>query len=175
MVKEGLKKVESAARSYSSRSPEGKRLNAILKFYGKENDKNNVSVAFGRIDGVSNAQTTYDANAGVLVKFDPKAMSRNFDGLGKSAAAVEYAGTIAHEGQHGVDAMAKQSNPLTSDESYNTEFEAFKSQSYINRSYGTNSPYGIWDTSWPSNLANGFMEWNADLNAQCAAYKACSP
>jgi len=174
-VKKGLEKVANAAKSYSSKSPEGKQLNAILKFYGKENDGNNVSVVFGRVDGVSNGQTTYDANAGVLVKFDTTAMSKNFGGLGKNAASVEYAGTIAHEGQHGVDAMASRSNPRTSDEAYNTEFQAFKSQSYINRSFGTNSPYGVWDTSWPSNLANGFMEWNADLNAQCAAYKACSP
>jgi RHS repeat-associated protein len=165
-VKKGRDRLNNLARSYSSHSTEGKRLNSILNALGTENDGNNVSVVFGTIGGGANGQTSFNPNAGILMKLDPAAISRNFGGMNTS----EFVGTLAHEGQHAVDETRWKSNPLSPQMSYETEFNAFQAQSYVNEGFRTNSPYGVWDTSWPAGVASGMADLNADLLARCAAY-----
>jgi RHS repeat-associated protein len=169
MVKKARERTQRARNSYASRSPQAKALQKILDAVGTENDGNTVSIIFGTVDKYgSNAQTTYDKNAGILVKFDPKALQHNFSGN-----PIELAATFAHEGQHIVDAISWQRNPAPGPERFQTEFNAYMSQSYINQAFKTASPYGVWDPSWPAFIAGTFRNWTAEENANCDAYSTC--
>lgn len=167
MLKEGLEKIKQASKSFSAGSPQARALAKILKFYGKENDGNTVSIAFREIDGVSNGQTHYDQNAGALITFDVGAIKTNFGGLGNDEA-VEVAATVAHEGQHGVDAFEKGGDPVGYNQRYQTEYNAFMSQSLVNQGLGVSSVYDVWSNDWPGNFAEGYRAWESDLQAQCA-------
>ncbi|MGB3463339.1 MAG: RHS repeat-associated core domain-containing protein [Rhodanobacter lindaniclasticus] len=81
MVKKARERTQQARNSYASHSPQAKALQKVLDAFGKENDGNTVSVVFGTVDKYgSNAQTTYDKNAGIMVKFDPTSLQRSFNG-----------------------------------------------------------------------------------------------
>jgi hypothetical protein len=169
MVKKARERTQRARNSYASRSPQAKALQKVLDVFGKENDGNNVSVVFGIVDKYgSNAQTTYDKNAGILVKFDPKSLQRSFNGN-----PTELAATFSHEGQHIVDAISLGRNPTPGPERFQAEYNAYMSQSYINQAFKTASPYGVWDPSWPVFSADQFRKWNAEENANCDAYGTC--
>lgn|GEM_PF-1860396 len=169
VVKRERERTQRARNSYASHSPQAKALQKILDAVGTENDGNNVSIIFGAVDKYgSNAQTTYDKNAGILVKFDPKALQHNFSG-----DPTELAATFSHEGQHIVDETLLQRNPTPGPERFQTEFNAYMSQSYINQAFKTVSPYGVWDPSWPAFVADAFRNWTAEENANCDAYSTC--
>jgi RHS repeat-associated protein len=169
IVRKTLKEIGKAARSYVGRSPQAKALNAILKKYGTENDGNNISIVFGVIDSAgSTAQTAATGKDSVEVKFDFSSMKRYFGDF--NDGKVEYAATFTHEGQHVVDTLARRRDPSPGPERFQTEYNAYISQSYINQAYGTLSPYRVWDPSWPTFARDGFRKWNAEKNANCDAY-----
>jgi len=166
MVKRARDRIQRARKSYASRSPQARALQKILNSLGTENDGNNVSIIFGKVDDAgSNAEASYDKNAGVLIKFDLNALKANF---GKNG--IEVAATLAHEGQHVVDEVQWGRNPMPGEERYQTEFNAYMSQSYINQAYGVVSMYSVWNPSWPKFAAGEFRIWNAQEEANCEAY-----
>ena len=167
-VKKALDNVRKAKGAYSSHSAQGKALNAVVAFYGTENDGNMVSVTFGSVGKGANAETDYSVNAGTNVMFDVKAAANSFGDL-NSTGALEFAATVAHEGQHGVDAAEHMRNPQGYGERYNTELHAFITQSYVNEAFRTTSVYRVWDVNWPTLGREGFRTDNAEKLADCAA------
>ena len=166
MISDARGRIQRARNSYVSRSPQAKALQKTLDTLGSENDGNSVSVIFGKVDDSgSNAETSYDKNAGILIKFDLNALKANF-GNNK----VEVAASLAHEGQHVVDEINLGRNPMQGEERYQTEFNAFVNQSYINQAFASVSMYRVWDPSWPRFTADQFRVWNAQEEANCDAY-----
>jgi len=166
---ESIKKIGKASRIYTGRSPQARALNAILKKHGTENGGNKVPIVFGMIYSAgSTAETTFTEKGGVEVKSDVSSMKRYFENF--NDGKVEYAATFTHEGQHVTDTLSRQWDPSPAPERFQTEYNAYVSQSYINQAYGTFPPYRVWNPSWPDFARDGFRRSMAEANANGDAY-----
>jgi hypothetical protein len=142
VISSALTKTADAAGKLPAGSTEQKALNKVLKLYGKEGVKNGVSVKFSN-DTFAN--TTMSKSQQVTISFNPTQMHNAFAGRSDgSQESVESAGTVAHEGQHGVDDRARGRMAETTSEVAKTEHNAFTTQSYVNQGEGTPSAYGLW-------------------------------
>lgn len=148
-VSAGLKDIETAAGNLKSGSADQSRLNAVLGFYGKEGVENGVTVVFGRAGGNNATANTQGNN--VTVTLDLKQMRKNFSNRGDgSTVRSEIAGTIAHEGVHGINGRVNGGNPRNFVQEFATEHNAFEANAAVARGLGVNSAYGVWNTGWAS-------------------------
>jgi hypothetical protein len=93
--KDALSNLKQARDSYDKKSTEYARLNAALNAYGKENEKNGVSVGFGDLSGSAAGRTTPGGDlTSFSVTFDPSKWSSGAD------ASKLLASDVGHEGTH---------------------------------------------------------------------------
>ena len=141
LVADALSKTSDAASKLENGSEGQKALLAVVKLFGKQGEVNGVSIASSNNDFAS----TNMSGDKISTKINPTAMHKSFanraDGTQDS---VEYAATIAHEGQHGVDGRANKRGPITQGEHTMTERNAYRTQSYVNQGEGVRSAYGVW-------------------------------
>ena len=153
-------------------------MERVLKFYGKEGQKNGVDVKFGGLNGKAEANTG-TARSGFLalhqtttITFDLDQMHHDFGIPGRNEEG-ETAAVAAHEGQHGIDQKAG----LPQGGLPNTtagERRAFTTgQGYVSEGLGFKSAYGIWDPSWPADKAEGNRQNAIDGVAKKAAENEC--
>lgn len=141
MVSAALTKIGDAATKLGAGSKGQKALNAVTKLFGKEGQKNGVSVKFSN---KGFASTDSDGNK-ITITFNSTAMHNAFSGRSDgSQESVENGGTVAHEGQHGVDDRARRRGPESRAELIHTERNAYRTQSYVNQGEGIPSAYGVW-------------------------------
>ena len=169
---------QAAANNLKAGSKELKALQGVLKFYGKEGEKNGVNVSFGTLNGNAEAQTTQHMALGFIptksidVKFDLGQMKKDFGGRNDVSESSENAGIVAHEGQHGVNAR-ENGWSHGFDATKADEASAFRTQSDVNQGLGTRSAYGLWNPSWKSNEAESNRDQSIDKNADDAARNDC--
>ncbi len=172
-IKAALDNVKKAADAFKPDSEEKKALDKVLKFYGDEGKENGVSVKFGDAGGAEAKADT--KNGKTTITFDLQRMNQDFSNRGDgSNVESERAGTVAHEGTHGIDDTARGSNPRNRQEETSTEENAFGAQAYVNKGLGVNSAYGLWDTGWAPPEANRLMQRAIDSNAQRATDFWCA-
>jgi len=147
-IKTALDNVRKAANNLKDGSKERKALEKIIGFYGREGDKNGVTTKFGDLGGGANANTD-SKNGKTTITFDLNQAHQSFSNRNDgSKEEVEIAGTVAHEGQHGIDDKSR-GNPRSEAEEYATEKNAFDAQSWVNKGLDVNSAYtGLWNVNW---------------------------
>lgn len=140
-IAEALKVVANSASKLPAGSAEQKTLNAIVKFYGKERQKNGVVV---KISSSGFASEKMKGQT-VTLTFNPAAMRAAFSGrTDGSKPEVEIAGAVAHEGQHGVDDRARGYSSSLTSQLVRDERNGYRTQSYVNEGQGVPSAYGLW-------------------------------
>jgi len=102
-IKTALSDAQKAASNLKD-SKEKSALEKAINFYGKEGEKNGVTVKFGDLSkegavAVTSSRSFFRFFKRTDITFDTKAMDRQL-------GAVDDAGTAAHEGAHGVDQWA---------------------------------------------------------------------
>ncbi len=126
LVDAGLKTAKAAMANMSKK--DAAQVGKIIGFYGVRGQKNNVTVASGNLRGVA-AQTSIENGQATITlnsKFDGQASRAEFS-AGNSVAAL-----IIHEGKHGLDGKM----PSTQQESYDSEFRAYKIGAAVDKATG---------------------------------------
>ena len=149
--RDALTTTRTAAEQLKQGSKERNRLDAILKKFGAEGEKNEVKIAFGSAGGYPAEQSTSLFGRTNTITFD---MSMIGKALGQSTqanpdykASIGFAEIVTHEGSHMLEKFLF-GNPVNREGSYRTEFNAFESQSYVPMSLNQHSFYGFWNPSW---------------------------
>ncbi len=159
--RESLSYLKTARDSYDKKSREYKRLDASLKSYGKEGDRNGVSVGFGDLGGTAAGRTTPGGDLkSFSVMFDPAKMSATDTSKWLSIDA-------GHEGTH-VDDLKQVFGGASALSDFSVEYRGYESSAFVFQGLFTPSPlanqgmvmggvtsrtlgYGgniIWNTSW---------------------------
>lgn len=145
-----LSLIGSARDRYDEGSAEHESLGRILEFYGEEGVENGVAVTFGSVEGGSIGETSGGRSTGgdVIIKFDTDRLrgivgSRNF--------GREFAGSVAHEGRHGIDRRNQEPRSASEYESY--ERRSFRDQADVYRGLRFGSSSELWDPGWPRGQA----------------------
>ena len=157
-----LSNLKQARDSYDKKSREYKRLNAALSAYGKEGEKNGVSVGFGALAGSTAGTTTPLGDMkSFAVTLDPSKWSKDI-----ANAAKYLASDVGHEGTHVDDLRQVFAGNALSD--FSVEYRGYESSAFVfgalfkpalsansGSSFGgeksTNLLYGgsiIWNSSW---------------------------
>ena len=174
-IKNALNLIKTADASFKAGSSERGRLDKVLSFYGSEGQKNGVSIGFANLGGSTNAETDSKSFLGTglfkttSITFDLGSMKSNFG----NQYATESAGTVAHEGTHGVDGM-EVGPPQTKRDFLATEFKAYQSQALVAQGLGVNSAYGVWDTGWDPKKASAYSLEAVGVNAKANADADCA-
>jgi hypothetical protein len=159
--KDSLSYLKTARDSYDKKSREYKRLDGALKAYGKEGEKNGVSVGFGDLGGTAAGRTTPAGDMkSFSVMFDPAKMS-NTD------TAKWMAIDSGHEGTH-VDDFKQMFGGASQLSDFSVEYRGYESSAFVFQGLFTPSPLAnqgtvmggttsrtlgfggniIWNTSW---------------------------
>ena len=142
--RDALKALEKARDSYKKGSKEYNRLDAALKAYGREGEKNGVSVAFGKLEG--------DAAADLQTRADDQgklSFTVTFD-MSKISGSNEFGVATGHEGTHISDSLQPFRNSLSD---FSFEYRAYQTSSWTAQglgmpSYTLKGGYEIWNSSW---------------------------
>lgn len=166
-IKQALGDVQKAQNHYAQGSQGQKLLAAVLKFYGKEGEKNGVNVGFGNAHN-NNAETqTVGKQTNITFNL------ANIQDTGQNAGTTprtELAAAISHEGQHGIDGQFFGA-PGNKAQWRQSEYKAYTTQSYINEAFDKTSPYGLWDHGWKeSGTSDWFRDSAANYNADWTVY-----
>jgi RHS repeat-associated protein len=158
-----LSNLKSARDSYDKKSREYKRLNASLGAYGKEGEKNGVSVGFGALPGGTAGTTTpLGDTTSFAVTFDPSKWSKDVTNSAKYLAS-----DVGHEGTH-VDDLRQVFAGGSALSDFSVEYRGYESSAFVfgalfrpalsaspSSGFGgeksTNLQYGgsiIWNSSW---------------------------
>lgn len=166
-VKQALGDVQKAEGYYAQGSQGQKLLAAVLKFYGKEGEKNGVNVGFGGANNNNAMTETKGKEADITFNL------ANIHDTGRNAGTtprVELAVAVAHEGQHGIDGQFF-GRPFNKAQWRQTEYKAFTTQSYINEAFNKTSPYSLWEHGWKeSSTTDWFRDSAANFNADWTVY-----
>jgi hypothetical protein len=147
--RDSVTNLEKARDKYKPGSKEYNRLDAALKAYGKEGEKNGVSVAFGKLDGdvAGNVDTRADekGNLSFTVTFD----------LSKISGSSAFVIATGHEGTHLSDTLNPlYANPNTTLSDFQREYRGYQTSAWVARGLGeTTLSVGrveIWNRSWGS-------------------------
>lgn len=166
-IKQALGDVQKAENHYAQGSQGQKLLAAVLKFYGKEGERNGVNVGFGNAN--NNNATTVTRGKETDITFNLANIRDTGQNLG-TTPRVEMAAAAAHEGQHGIDGQFF-GRTYNKEEWRLTEYRAFTTQSYINEAFDTTSPYSLWEHGWKeNNISDWFRDSAANFNADWTVY-----
>ncbi len=166
-IKQALGDVQKAAGQYAQGSTGQKSLSAIVKFYGKEGDKNGVNVGFGNANNNNAITETKGKETNITFNLSNIHDTGWNDG---TTPRVETAAAVAHEGQHGIDGQFF--GRLYNNEQWRArEYRAFTTQSYVNEAFDKTSPYGLWKSGWKEiPIINGLRDNAANFNADWVVY-----
>jgi hypothetical protein len=141
-VREAIANIREAAGNLEKGSKEQKALNKVLSFYGKEGKDNGVTVKFG--SGATANAGTITENGRTTITLNLKTMDSSFSNRNDgSSVDTEKAGTVAHEGEHGVQ-QKDHGMPQNRAQELAGERDSFTIQSYVNQGLQDSSAYGIW-------------------------------
>ena len=172
-VQTALQDITKAAANLKAGSAEQTHLNAVVKMFGKEGEKNGVSVAFGNAKDAN--ATTDTKGTSVTITLNLGTMRQSFSNRSDgSNERSETAGTLAHEGTHGLDGRARGGNPNNRAQEYATEQNAYAAQAAVAKGLGVNSAYGLWNNSWSPSQAGSLQQQAVNSNATVSTNLWCS-
>jgi RHS repeat-associated protein len=172
--RQGLKDLEKSRNSFKKGSEEYKRIDRSLNAYGKEGDKNGVTIIFGPTKDGAPAATSVGINAPAGVKMTTADNPTGQDTRvtidpNQTKTADDYVTSVGHEGSHvadGSDLVGALPTDLTSAAAqaildgplnltkYVTETRAYEAESFVvqglRKGTLTVGPgrYEIWNAGW---------------------------
>ncbi len=171
-IKDALAIVQKADSALKEGSKERGRLDAVLKFYGSENDGKGPSVQFADLSKDGAVGETQTVNGKTTITFDTKALG-NFGEAGKGEE-------VAHEGTHGMDDHSNRgpvANPFW--RFFDYEYRAYQSESYVDKGLGVRTESDGDRPVWAPGMSYGQhvtnMTRNAYSNAQADCGDQCHP
>ena len=171
-IKDALAIVQKADSALKEGSKERGRLDAVLKFYGSENDGKGPSVQFADLSKDGAVGETQTVNGKTTITFDTKALG-DFGEAGKGEE-------VAHEGTHGMDDHSNRgpvANPFW--RFFDYEFRAYQSESYVDKGLGVRTESDGDRPVWAPGMSYGQhvtnMTRNAYSNAQADCGDQCHP
>jgi hypothetical protein len=170
-VSGAIKDITRRAKRLPAGSQAQKTLNAVVAFYGKEGEDNNVNVAFGPANGNNSITETEGEGEKAIttITFNLKNIAITGSNPGTNTQ-LELDGAVAHEGQNGITGRFF-GQPINSAELYVTEQAGFRAQSYIYEAANINSVYGLWQNGWKDPQNNP----QRDAAAKALAFKVAYP
>jgi RHS repeat-associated protein len=169
-IKDALAIVKKADSNLKAGSKERGRLDAVLKFYGSENDGKGPSVQFADLSKDNAVGETQTVNGKTTITFDTKALG-SFGEAGKGEE-------VAHEGTHGMDDHRPQ-GPVANQfwKFYDYEYRAYQSESYVDKGLGVRTESDGDRPVWAPGMSygehvqnmtrNGYSNAQADCGDQC--------
>jgi hypothetical protein len=171
--KKALASVKTAAGAYSSKSAEGKALNAVLSFYGPENAKNSagrtVNVIVGATSRNGDPGEISSGRTSTTITLDLVGDKTLFSSpVNGGDTSAEIGASVAHEGVHGIDDANRISagKRETEDTVRSTEHNAYRTQSYVNQGLGVDSAYGLWRSNWAPADVDALREKQVDFYSE---------
>jgi RHS repeat-associated protein len=171
-IKDALAIVQKADSNLKEGSKERGRLDAVLKFYGSENDGKGPSVQFADLSQDHAVGETQTVNGKTTITFDTKALGD----YGQAGKGEE----VAHEGTHGMDDHSNRgpvANPFW--KFYDYEYRAYQSESYVDKGLGVRTESDGDRPVWAPGMSYGDhvqnMTRNAYSNAQADCGDQCHP
>jgi RHS repeat-associated protein len=171
-IKDALAIVQKADSALKEGSKERGRLDAVLKFYGSENDGKGPSVQFADLSQDHAVGETQTVNGKTTITFDTKALGD----YGQAGKGEE----VAHEGTHGMDDHSNRgpvANPFW--KFYDYEYRAYQSESYVDKGLGVRTESDGDRPVWAPGMSYGDhvqnMTRNAYSNAQADCGDQCHP
>jgi len=164
-VKTALKDINKAEHSRNLSKSEKSALKGVLKFYGKAGKDNGVTVNTGSAAVGANGETSTQ-NGKTTISLNLSNWDSPQANLNGGSAEGEKAGTVAHEGEHGVQQKAN-GMPTSNQQEYSGEQQAYSVQSYVNKGLGDTSAYGVWTPQ------GGFSQGQVDFYATKSTQMWC--
>lgn len=164
-VQNALNQIKKAASNLKAGSFERNRLENVLKFYGKEGQKNGVDVKFADLGGSAYGVTSTQ-NKTTTITFDTGAMNRDFGPVGSAE-------TVAHEGTHGVDQRRGEVAAGLFWAFYDTEYHAYQSESYVDMGLGVRTESDGDRPGWAPGMPYFQHVLNLTRNAYANAIADC--
>jgi RHS repeat-associated protein len=122
--RDSLSYLKTARDSFDKKSREYKRLDSALKAYGKEGEKNGVSVGFGALDGGAAGRTTPNSDKSQFgVVFDPAKMD-------STDTAKMLAVNVGHEGTH-VDDFKQMAGGASLLSGFAQEYRGYETSAFV--------------------------------------------
>lgn len=133
----------TAASSDKLNKDQKGELQKVFSFYGKAGVHNGVTVNAGAGTSGTNNGGTGTVNGKTTISLDLSHWDSKDANLNGGTAEAEKAGTVIHEGEHGVQQKAV-GMPKSNQQEFSGEQQAFQVQSYVNQGWGVTSAYGVW-------------------------------
>ena len=174
-IKLGYDLVKAAQQKLGANSKEGKALGKVLAFYGAWGKDNGVHISAATLDKETLGATTAGPNGTTDIQVDLgqiKSGAQNSP-VGGAFEWTVRAGVVAHEGQHGVDDKARGGGTDSRRALNATEHNAYRTESYVFQGFGSNSPYGLWNTGWSPGEAEANRAAAVDRNAASSVEEEC--
>ncbi len=144
-ARDALKNLEKARDKFKPGTKEYNRLDAALKAFGKEGEKNGVTVGFGALAGKAAATTIpQDNNSRWDVMFDTS----------KLESSGEWAAAAGHEGTHVDDFSNLNRDPSLGNvlTPFSIEYRGYETSVFVTRGLGFDMlKFGnnvLWNSSW---------------------------
>jgi RHS repeat-associated protein len=162
--------IAAAARALPKDSPGRSLLNTVSKFYGKPGQQNGVVIsASPSPSGGAGGATTSNGTTTVFVDLKTeKTVANGF----RISLRAEIAGTLTHEGQHGVD-QRDLGMPLNRVDEFASEMRAYSTEAYVFQGQGVDAPLGLWTRATGLNLGLIRKAAEASTEMWCAAGGDC--
>jgi hypothetical protein len=169
--KQALAIVQKADANLKTGTQERRRLDALLKFYGKDDGKG-PTIAFADLSGDQAVGETVTEHGKTTITFDTNALG-HFGETGKGE-------TIAHEGTHGMDDHKPGIGASPFWRFYDTEYHAYQSESYVDMGLAKpneTDQYPVWAPGMPywRHVANMTRDAYSNAVADCQNGAVCGP
>lgn len=153
------------------------QLGELGSFFGAEGEANGVNFVVGEVQEGALMNAGVDDAGNVTITISPLALEARNNS--ETFERVDFAGTVGHEGRHGIDERAAGNrNPSTPGEVRETERNAYRDQLGITRAL-VGAGVGQSPTSWGSYGATDADRINGraeeSVSVWCAGNPACAP
>jgi hypothetical protein len=115
-IQTALNLAKGAVKNLGADSKEGKAIQKVIDLYGDADKKNGVNVSFGSFkDPAQTGEASMGKDGSINIKFDLTHINADGSHSSQPGASMfgERAGTVVHEGTHGVDERRWGHNPQT--------------------------------------------------------------
>lgn len=174
-VNTAVSDINYAAQNASTEAQRS-QLGQLGAFFGAEGEANGVNIVVGEVQEGALMNAGVDDAGNVTITISPMALeARN---QSPTFERVDFAGTLGHEGRHGIDERAAGNrNPATPGEVRETERNAYRDQLGITRTL-VGAGVGQSPTSWGSYGATDTDRINnraeESVSVWCAGNPACA-
>ena len=160
IIRDALFDMRKAMSNLPQHSAGRTSLSNVVKFYGKENENNGVTVRIAQSSLLGGAETK---DGKVTVSINLASEAKLSASQNASFFKSEVASTLAHEGQHGIDER-RQGMPSNRGMEKAFELRAARTEAYVWQGLRIDSLWGTWTSA--TGLNQSAIEAQAESSTQ---------